>query len=112
MLISGKIIEGFFKSMLAASITVRITRLYTVSITSLRARNHQIVTYIITSSLEIYYTLFSIHWDTASVVYWSEFLATVPEVLDSIPGLTRFSEKWPEWTRGDGHTPRQFGTRE
>jgi hypothetical protein len=30
---------------------------------------------------------------TAIVVQWSEFLATVPEVLDSIPGATRFSEK-------------------
>jgi hypothetical protein len=30
---------------------------------------------------------------TASVVYWSEFLATVPEVPGSIPGATRFSEK-------------------
>jgi hypothetical protein len=30
---------------------------------------------------------------TASVVYWTEFLATDLEVLDSIPGATRFSEK-------------------
>jgi hypothetical protein len=30
---------------------------------------------------------------TASVVYWSAFLATNPEVLGSIPGATRFSEK-------------------
>jgi hypothetical protein len=30
---------------------------------------------------------------TASVVKWSEFLATDPEVPDSIPGATRFSEK-------------------
>jgi hypothetical protein len=30
---------------------------------------------------------------TASVVYWSEFLATDPEVPGSIPGTTRFSEK-------------------
>jgi hypothetical protein len=30
---------------------------------------------------------------TASVVLWSEFLATDPEVLGSIPGATRFSEK-------------------
>jgi hypothetical protein len=29
---------------------------------------------------------------TASVVYWSEFLATDPEVPGSIPGATRFSE--------------------
>jgi hypothetical protein len=28
------------------------------------------------------------------VVQWSEFLATDAEVLDSIPGATRFSEKW------------------
>jgi hypothetical protein len=27
---------------------------------------------------------------TASVVYWSEFLATDPEVPRSIPGATRF----------------------
>jgi hypothetical protein len=29
---------------------------------------------------------------TASVVYWSEFLATDPEVPGSLPGATRFSE--------------------
>jgi hypothetical protein len=29
----------------------------------------------------------------ASVVQWSEFLATDPEVAGSIPGATRFSEK-------------------
>jgi hypothetical protein len=29
---------------------------------------------------------------TASVVWWSEFLATYPEVPGSIPGPTRFSE--------------------
>jgi hypothetical protein len=31
--------------------------------------------------------------ETASVVYWSEFLATDPEIPGSIPGATRFSEK-------------------
>jgi hypothetical protein len=30
---------------------------------------------------------------TASVVEWSEFLATDPEVPGSIPGPTKFSEK-------------------
>jgi hypothetical protein len=30
---------------------------------------------------------------TTSVVYWPEFLATDPEVEDSIPDATRFSEK-------------------
>jgi hypothetical protein len=30
---------------------------------------------------------------TARVVYWSEFLATDPEIPGSIPGPTRFSEK-------------------
>jgi hypothetical protein len=29
----------------------------------------------------------------ASVVYWSELLATDPEVLGSIPGAARFSEQ-------------------
>jgi hypothetical protein len=29
---------------------------------------------------------------TASVAYWSEFLAANPEVPGSIPGATRFSE--------------------
>jgi hypothetical protein len=29
----------------------------------------------------------------ASVVRWSEFLATDPEIPDSIPGAIRFSEK-------------------
>jgi hypothetical protein len=35
--------------------------------------------------------------ETASVVEWSEFLATDPEVLDSILGASRFSEKWWVW---------------
>jgi hypothetical protein len=30
---------------------------------------------------------------TASVVWWSEFLAADPKVSGSIPGATRFSEK-------------------
>jgi hypothetical protein len=30
---------------------------------------------------------------TVSVVWWSEFLATDPEVLGLIPGATRLSEK-------------------
>jgi hypothetical protein len=30
---------------------------------------------------------------TASAVYWSEFLATDPEVPGSVPGATRFSQK-------------------
>jgi hypothetical protein len=34
---------------------------------------------------------------TASVVQWSEFLATDPEVLGSIPGSSRFSEKQWVW---------------
>jgi hypothetical protein len=34
---------------------------------------------------------------TASVVSWSEFLATDPEVLGSIPGASRFSEKQWVW---------------
>jgi hypothetical protein len=32
-------------------------------------------------------------WVSASVVKWSEFLATVPEVPGSIPSATRFSGK-------------------
>jgi hypothetical protein len=41
---------------------------------------------------------FAIFWTlggvmTASVVWWSEFLATDQEVPGSIPGRTRFSEK-------------------
>jgi hypothetical protein len=31
---------------------------------------------------------------TASVVWWSEFLAANVEVSGSISGATRFSEKW------------------
>jgi hypothetical protein len=30
---------------------------------------------------------------TTSVVWWSEFLATDPEVLGSVPGPNRFYEK-------------------
>jgi hypothetical protein len=33
-----------------------------------------------------------LHSETASVVYWSEFLAANPEVLGSIHGTARFSE--------------------
>jgi hypothetical protein len=36
-------------------------------------------------------------FETASVVYWSEFLATDPEVLGSIPGDSRFFEKQWVW---------------
>jgi hypothetical protein len=31
--------------------------------------------------------------ETASVIYWSEFLATDPEIPGSTPGATRYSEK-------------------
>jgi hypothetical protein len=34
---------------------------------------------------------------TASVVLWSEFLATDPEVPGSIPGASRFSERQWVW---------------
>jgi hypothetical protein len=34
---------------------------------------------------------------TSSMVQWSEFLATYPKVPGSIPGATRFSEKWWVW---------------
>jgi hypothetical protein len=34
---------------------------------------------------------------TASVVQLSEFLTTDPEVPGSIPGSTRFTEKWRVW---------------
>jgi hypothetical protein len=37
------------------------------------------------------YAEYTRHW-TASAVYWSDFLATGPEVSGSIPGATRFSE--------------------
>jgi hypothetical protein len=37
--------------------------------------------------------------ETASVVCWSEFLATDPEVKGSIPVATRFSEKKWVWNR-------------
>jgi hypothetical protein len=36
------------------------------------------------------------------VVWWSEFLATDPEVPDSIPGATRFSEK--KWVLNGVHS--------
>jgi hypothetical protein len=37
-------------------------------------------------------SVYSIH-RTASVIQWSDFLATDPEVPSSIPGATRLSEK-------------------
>jgi hypothetical protein len=36
------------------------------------------------------------------VVKWSKFLATDPEVPGSIPGVTRFSEKW--WVGNGVHS--------
>jgi hypothetical protein len=36
---------------------------------------------------------------TASVILWSEFLATDPEVPGSILGATRFSEKQWVWNK-------------
>jgi hypothetical protein len=39
------------------------------------------------------FTVGSVRRVTASVVWWSEFLATDPEVPGSIHGATRFSEK-------------------
>ena len=42
--------------------------------------------------------IFDVIWSTtASVVYWSEFLATDTEVSGSIPGTTRFSEWYSVW---------------
>ena len=38
------------------------------------------------------FLMFNYSRRTASVVYWSEFLATDTEVSGSIPGTTRFSE--------------------
>jgi hypothetical protein len=35
--------------------------------------------------------MYILRMETASVVWWSEFLATDSEVPDSIPGSTRFS---------------------
>jgi hypothetical protein len=34
---------------------------------------------------------------TTSVIQWSEFMATDPEVLGSIPGATTLSEKQWVW---------------
>jgi hypothetical protein len=39
----------------------------------------------------------AIHIATASVVQWSEFLATGPEVPGMIPGVTSFSENQWVW---------------
>jgi hypothetical protein len=49
----------------------------------------------------VYFTTLSL-FTTASVVYWSEFLATNPEVLGSIPGASRFSEK--QWVCNGVHS--------
>jgi hypothetical protein len=43
--------------------------------------------------LEGYFMTLSVARLTASVVQWSEFLATDPQVPGSIPGPTRFSDK-------------------
>jgi hypothetical protein len=44
--------------------------------------------------LHVYYTFFSrIPFYHASILSWSEFLATDPAVPDSIPGATTLSEK-------------------
>jgi hypothetical protein len=36
-------------------------------------------------------------FSTASVIWWSEFLATDPEVPGSFLGAIRFSEKYLAW---------------
>jgi hypothetical protein len=41
--------------------------------------------------IKIVFFVFAVNM-TTSMVYWSEFLATVAEVPGSIPGATRFSE--------------------
>jgi hypothetical protein len=41
----------------------------------------------------LYRNIYSLLLSAASVVKWSEFLATDPEVSSSIPGAIRFSEK-------------------
>jgi hypothetical protein len=41
--------------------------------------------------------MYYLRLETASVVYWSEFLATDPEVPGPIPGPTIFSEKQGVW---------------
>jgi hypothetical protein len=43
------------------------------------------------NSLETYYGFHQ--FLATSMVWWSEFLATDTEILGSIPGATRFSEK-------------------
>jgi hypothetical protein len=55
-------------------------------------------------SAEVVFTVtqFYIHWGwraIASVISWSELLATDPEVPGSILGITRFSEKQWAWNR-------------
>jgi hypothetical protein len=39
------------------------------------------------------------YMQTAFVVWWAEFLTTEPEVPGSIPGTTRFPEKYWAWNR-------------
>jgi hypothetical protein len=46
-----------------------------------------------------------INFQTASVVHWSHFLATDPDVSESTPGATRFCEK--SWSGAGSTQPRE-----
>jgi hypothetical protein len=49
------------------------------------------------NSHTLFLTIAHIKSSMSSVVYWSEFLATDPEVPGSIPDASRFSEKQRVW---------------
>jgi hypothetical protein len=44
-----------------------------------------------------YLVTFHVSPQAASVLQWSDFMATEPVVSGSIPGTTRFSEKYQVW---------------
>jgi hypothetical protein len=52
-------------------------------------------------SYEVFVYVYIFVW-TASVVWWSEFLAANPEIPDSIPGATRFSKE--QWVWNEVHS--------
>jgi hypothetical protein len=69
-------------------LTTRKSLLVLINIITHSLSHHQLCPY-------QFSLLVSVH--LASVVWWSEFLATDPEGPGSIPGPTRFSEKQWVW---------------
>jgi hypothetical protein len=76
---------------LAYNFTNYLGILYNIFLSSALIKSLELIIYNIFGGLYILVTSYPSL--TASMVQWSEFLATDPKVPDSIPGATRFSKK-------------------